>query len=200
MNAPSRGHQCVQIIGRSGQGQLARKCRSPGSLGDRQELRSVEGVERDALGPLPNFLTLGLRLACAGKSADDLVFAKGRDYHRLPQSQDGWFAAAVKRAMRDDPNFPKISPHDLRRAAPSLAISAGASVKAVQRTLGHASASITLDTYADLFESTAVPSGPVPTVIVCGHHAGTNARPAGTRVDGSDDVLSCPRSVSPHLV
>jgi integrase len=33
-----------------------------------------------------------------------------------------------------------------------MAISAGANVKAVQRMLGHASAAMTLDTYADLFE------------------------------------------------
>jgi site-specific recombinase XerC len=32
-----------------------------------------------------------------------------------------------------------------------LAISAGANVKAVQTMLGHASAALTLDTYADLF-------------------------------------------------
>ena len=36
--------------------------------------------------------------------------------------------------------------------AASLAISAGANVKAVQRMLGHASASMTLDVYAELFE------------------------------------------------
>lgn len=34
----------------------------------------------------------------------------------------------------------------------SLAISAGANVKAVQRMLGHAKASMTLDVYADLFD------------------------------------------------
>ena len=34
----------------------------------------------------------------------------------------------------------------------SLAISAGATPKAVQRMLGHASAAMTLDVYADLFE------------------------------------------------
>ena len=45
-----------------------------------------------------------------------------------------------------------ITPHDLRHTAASLAISAGANVKAVQRMLGHASAAMTLDTYADLFE------------------------------------------------
>jgi site-specific recombinase XerD len=34
-----------------------------------------------------------------------------------------------------------------------LAISAGANPKVVQRMLGHASAAMTLDVYADLFES-----------------------------------------------
>lgn len=41
---------------------------------------------------------------------------------------------------------------DLRHTAASLAISAGANVKAFQRMLGHASAAMTLDTYADLFD------------------------------------------------
>lgn len=40
----------------------------------------------------------------------------------------------------------------MRHTAASLAISAGANVKAVQRMLGHAKASMTLDTYADLFD------------------------------------------------
>ncbi len=42
--------------------------------------------------------------------------------------------------------------HDLRHTAASLAVSAGANVKAVQRMLGHASAATTLDVYADLFD------------------------------------------------
>jgi integrase len=42
--------------------------------------------------------------------------------------------------------------HDLRDTAASLAISAGASIKAVQRMLGHASAAMTLDTYGSLFD------------------------------------------------
>jgi integrase len=42
--------------------------------------------------------------------------------------------------------------HDLRHTTASLAISAGANVKAVQKMLGHASAAMTLDTYADLFD------------------------------------------------
>ena len=44
-----------------------------------------------------------------------------------------------------------VTPHDLRHTAASLAIAAGANVKAVQRMLGHASASMTLDVYAALF-------------------------------------------------
>lgn len=43
--------------------------------------------------------------------------------------------------------------HDLRHPAASIAISSGANVKAVQRMLGHKSAAMTLDTYADLFDT-----------------------------------------------
>jgi integrase len=42
--------------------------------------------------------------------------------------------------------------HDLRDTAASLMISAGASIKAIQRQLGHSSASMTLDVYGSLFE------------------------------------------------
>jgi integrase len=48
--------------------------------------------------------------------------------------------------------LPGLVPHELRHTAASLAVSAGANVKAVQRMLGHASAAMTLDTYADLFD------------------------------------------------
>jgi hypothetical protein len=44
-----------------------------------------------------------------------------------------------------------VTPHDLRHTAASLAISAGANPKAVQTMLGHQSAVLTMDTYADLF-------------------------------------------------
>jgi integrase len=59
---------------------------------------------------------------------------------------------AVAKCQVADDAFPTITPHDLRRTAASLAISAHANVKAVQRMLGHAKASMTLDTYADLFD------------------------------------------------
>jgi len=45
-----------------------------------------------------------------------------------------------------------LTPHDLRHTAASLAIATGANVKSVQRMLGHASAAMTLDVYAGLFD------------------------------------------------
>jgi integrase len=42
--------------------------------------------------------------------------------------------------------------HDLRDTAASLMIASGASIKAVQQALGHASAMMTLDTYGSLFQ------------------------------------------------
>jgi integrase len=62
------------------------------------------------------------------------------------------FEPAVQKCQQVDESFPSITPHDLRHSAASLAVSAGANVKAVQRMLGHAKASMTLDVYADLFD------------------------------------------------
>jgi integrase len=59
----------------------------------------------------------------------------------------------VARCQHADPTFPRVTAHDLRHTAASLSVSAGANVKVVQRMLGHASAAMTLDTYADLFDS-----------------------------------------------
>jgi len=60
--------------------------------------------------------------------------------------------AATSVGERPPEPFPRVTPHDLRHTAASLAISAGANVKAVQRMLGHGSAAMTLDTDADLFD------------------------------------------------
>jgi len=101
--------------------------------------------------PFPAMLTPGLKAACRGKLPDALVFpgANGQFMRRTRTDSEssGWFAGAVKRAK-----IPRVTPHDLRHTAASLAISAGANVKAVQRMLGHKSAAMTLDTYSGLFE------------------------------------------------
>jgi hypothetical protein len=61
-------------------------------------------------------------------------------------------APVVAKCHKADEWFPSITPHDLRHTAASLAVSAGANVKAVQRMLGYAKASMTLDVYANLFD------------------------------------------------
>ena len=68
---------------------------------------------------------------------------------KLPSSR---VSAGSRTMPRRGPDFPVITPHDLRHTAASLAVSAGAHVKAVQRMLGHASAAMTLDVYAYLFD------------------------------------------------
>ena len=47
----------------------------------------------------------------------------------------------------------RVTPHELRHTAASLAVSAGASVLGVQRMLGHKKPSTTLNDYADLFDT-----------------------------------------------
>ena len=104
--------------------------------------------------PFPASLTEELAALMVGKGRDDLVFTNLRgDVLRGSNYRPRFFDPAVDEAARAaDETFPTITPHDLRHTAASLAVSAGANVKAVQRMLGHAKASMTLDVYADLFD------------------------------------------------
>ncbi|CAN5321568.1 hypothetical protein BH11ACT2_BH11ACT2_22140 [soil metagenome] len=102
--------------------------------------------------PYPKFLAEPLARLCEGKARSQLVFGNGTAHFPRTGSSTGWFVRAVRKSQERDDTFPTITPHDLRHTAASLAIHAGANPKAVQRMLGHASAAMTLDTYADLFE------------------------------------------------
>lgn len=119
--------------------------------------------------PFPATLTNELAALMVGKGRDDLVFTdmqggvlrnsnyRARVFSKAVASVQ---AATVARRAEEivetgtatTPEFPTITPHDLRHTAASLAVSVGANVKAVQRMLGHAKASMTLDVYADLFD------------------------------------------------
>ncbi|WP_166873912.1 tyrosine-type recombinase/integrase [Salinibacterium sp. ZJ450] len=99
--------------------------------------------------PIPLFLLPHLQKQVAGRADDAPVFYGQRTGTHLRNHvfRIGWFddaAAAV--------GLVGLTPHELRHTAASLAVSAGANVKAVQRMLGHAHASVTLDVYADLFD------------------------------------------------
>jgi len=65
----------------------------------------------------------------------------------VSNARRAWFDRAAV-----DVGLPGLTPHELRHTAASLAVSADANVKAVQRMLGHAKASMTLDVYTDLLD------------------------------------------------
>lgn len=85
----------------------------------------------------------GSESACAGRESHALLRGDGVNYLRPgPETR-----ASERR--------PDVSHHHTTRPqtyGASLAISAGANIKVLQRMLGHASAVMTLDRYADLFE------------------------------------------------
>ena len=97
--------------------------------------------------PLPAFLVDPLRSRLAGRDPDDLAFTSRAG---AVLRNRNFRVQVFDRAARDV-GLDGLTPHELRHTAASLAIAAGANVKAVQRMLGHASAAMTLDVYAGLF-------------------------------------------------
>ncbi len=97
---------------------------------------------------IPSFLVADLDAHVAGKEPDDLVFGGIRKGQPLRVST---FRSAFSTAAASI-GIPGLHPHELRHTAASLAIASGADAKVVQKMLGHASATMTLDTYAHLFE------------------------------------------------
>jgi integrase len=101
---------------------------------------------------LPAFVTDTLAVTAAGKGREDLLWPLRTGGYLSSPHKGFWYYTALARCQAADPTFPRVTPHDLRHTAASLAISSGANPKVVQRMLGHASAAMTLDVYADLFE------------------------------------------------
>ena len=103
---------------------------------------------------LPSFVIEALAVTAEGKGREELLWPSASGgYLAPPSSHASWLSGAVARCQKADPSFPRVPAHALRHTAASLAISAGANPKVVQRMLGHASAAMTLDVYADLFDS-----------------------------------------------
>jgi integrase len=105
---------------------------------------------------------LGVYLAGRPHGRDDLVFTAPRggplrESKFVPDRFKPAIGAANQALAQLDPDGrPELLPEalrlcDLRHTAASLMIRQGASIKAVQKQLGHATASITLDTYGHLF-------------------------------------------------
>jgi integrase len=70
-------------------------------------------------------------------------------------TQSGLYACFIRvqknyREVHPAEDLPKLNVHELRHTHASLLFEAGQSVKVVQERLGHASAQVTLNTYAHL--------------------------------------------------
>jgi integrase len=103
------------------------------------------------------------------RTNDDLAHARERDSDRP------WRIS--------DPLPASLRYYDLRHTCASLLIAQGASVKAVQAQLGHATASITLDTYGHLFP----------------YELETLAERLEGLRSGALDTLACPEDVPSYL-
>lgn len=90
--------------------------------------------------------------AIEGKGPDDFVWERPSGGCLRPLGHTSFFAHAVNRCVEDGRIPGRLTPHGLRHVAAGLMVASGASVKAVQKQLGHKSAMLTLDTYADLFD------------------------------------------------
>lgn len=104
---------------------------------------------------VPAFVEKMLSTQAEGRGPGDLLFPAQRgEYLRSPGrvrsagARRLWWQAAIEAA-----GLEYLRIHDLRHTAASLAVQSGAHVKAVQRMLGHRSAAMTLDKYADLWDS-----------------------------------------------
>lgn len=127
-------------------------------VGSKIEVGTPKSHKRRSV-PVPAFMVPLLASQMEDRGAEDLLFTNARGGFitrpRLFTAADkaldtkhaSWFTRALRAA-----GVEQMTLHDLRHTAASLAVSAGANVKAVQRMLGHASAAMTLDVYADLFD------------------------------------------------
>lgn len=100
----------------------------------------------------PEFVFTMLKRRCRNKLPSAWVFSDSAEPLKRPFAPGHWFPQAVSRCVASGVLTDRVTLHDLRHTAASLMVQSGANVKVVQRQLGHASAAVTLDTYASLFD------------------------------------------------
>ena len=103
---------------------------------------------------LPRFVTDALAVTAEGKGPRRSACGPRRRAAIWPRQRPASRGCPGRwRAVRGPIRRFRGSPRTRCDTAASLAISAGAKVKVVQRMLGHSSAAMTLDVYADLFDT-----------------------------------------------
>lgn len=118
------------------------------------------GAKAQRLGPpksgkprtvaIPGFLIGALRAQVKGLPDTAYVFRAIRGGHINDHNwrRKVWHKAVELAGLQD---VQGLTPHSLRHSYAAIAIKAGADVKILQRQMGHASASLTLDVYGFLF-------------------------------------------------
>ena len=103
--------------------------------------------------PFPSFLTEQLRVIVASKRSRDLLFTS--PYGR-PLRVNNWkrkaFDKAVDTLADNHPDLLRPTVHDLRHTPRAWPSRRAPTSRPCRRMLGHASAAMTLDVYADLFD------------------------------------------------
>lgn len=100
--------------------------------------------------PIPELVEEQLRGLISLRGDDDLLFTASRGG---PLRNRNFYERHWSPAVAATPSVPNGTwLYDLRHTAASLAIHAGANIKAVQHILGHRSATLVLDRYGHLYE------------------------------------------------
>lgn len=101
---------------------------------------------------IPDALAERIKKKIQGERVDDLVFCNDKG---KPLSNSNFRARVFNPALKSA-NLPKITIHDLRHTAASIAINGGARITAVSRMLGHSDTAMTLRVYSHFFEDDLV--------------------------------------------
>lgn len=96
---------------------------------------------------LPEMLQSRIHVLTVGKKAEDLIFTNSAG---KPISLSNFSKRILQPAIVAS-EIPRITPHDLRHTAASIAIASGANVLSVANMLGHSNPAITLKRYGHLF-------------------------------------------------
>ncbi|WSY60376.1 tyrosine-type recombinase/integrase [Nocardia sp. NBC_00881] len=110
-------------------------------------LTRPSGARQSAYEPVPETLAKDLQDLMEGRELTAQLFPSEKDGGLLEYNE-------FRRVFNEAANsvgLRGLVPHGLRHTAASLAISAGANIKVVQRMLGHKTAMLTLDLYGHLF-------------------------------------------------
>ncbi|MEV8236426.1 site-specific integrase [Rhodococcus sp. NPDC077669] len=115
--------------------------------------RLIVGAPKSKAGkrsiPIPRKLDTILRARIEGRVRTQPAIASPKGF-RL--GRENWVRSVDWRVRTTQIGRPTLRIHDLRHTYASLARSAGADLRLLQKTMGHASITVTAHTYADLYD------------------------------------------------